>query len=168
VDGKKTIKFFEFDSGSISGSNFEYDYECKAWSSLGLKTYKVVCSDGSYRIFDPPVLSFPLTMGLGDTFKHTSTCDEYDSAGNFLYSSNFTIHLTLEKEEVITVKAGTFNCLKFSGWELDEGVESNLDIWLARKIGEVFRKYSDGSGGLIEKRGLISFTNGHFTYCPDD
>ena len=161
VDGIVTRKEWEFDSGELE--YYDYSYDCMAWTRQGLKIYKSVCSDGSYIMRTPPAICFPPFMRLGDTFEHTSTCTEYDPDGNVMDTWPWIIQLTLEGEEDITVKAGTFlRCLKFSVREYDEGRWEEFTIWLAPGIGDIkwVRDHED--------RELLTFTRGHKTYCPVD
>jgi hypothetical protein len=159
VRGKVTKKMWEFDSGELE--DHDYSYDCKAWTTKGLKLYKSVTSTGSYIIYDPPAVILPATMRVGGTFQFTSTRTSYDPSGIVKHTGPYTIELTLMGKEVITVRSGRYNCLKFSGSVLEAGDWADFTMWLASGIGEV-KKVLIGIG----ESELMSFTMGDNTYFP--
>ena len=159
VNGAVAHRLWEFDSGELEYA--DYWYECMAWTDEGLKTYKSVCSDGSYLMFDPPAMH-PASIRIGETFKHTCMVTEHNADGRVVGSWPYSRELTLEGEEDVEVMAGSFAaCLKFSGTEVDEGQTDQFTLWLAPGIGEVKRVFPGD-----EDRELISFTGRGITYCP--
>jgi len=164
VDGEVTDKLWEFDSGELEYGVI-YAYDCMAWTRDGLKLYKGVNSDGSYYTYDPPVIYLPRSIRLGETYTtNPSTRTDYNASGGVIGSTPFSMTLTLETEEDIQVHAGNFaDCLRLSGTEIDEGVESDLTLWLADGIGEVRRVFAGE-----EERELLSFTKKNTTYHPTD
>ena len=162
VDGEVADKRWEFDSGELEYGVISA-YECMAWTKDGLKLYKGVNSDGSYYTYDPPVIYLPRTISLGETYTtNASTRTDYNASGGVIGSAVFSMTLTLETEEDIQVHAGNFSdCLRLSGTENDEGVLSDLTLWLSDGIGEV-RRVFEGD----EERELISFTEKNTTYHP--
>jgi len=162
VNSVVTNKQWEFDSGELE--EYDYSYDCLAWTKEGLEMHKVFCSDGSYAMYDPPVVLLPHLIRIGESFTYNSTRIDYGADGNVLGSSPYRIELTLQGEEDVEVPAGTFTgCLRFSGREEDEGVEAELTLWLAPGIGDVKRVYTG-----FEDRELISFTRQGITRCPSD
>ena len=161
VDDVTANREYEFDSGELEYYN--YAYNCLAWTKEGLKTYKGVCSDGTYNLYDPPAIVLPRMIRIGEAFSSEGTRTYYDVDGNETDSWEYSIELTLEGVEDIEVPAGSFDgCLKFSGNEVDEGEEADLTLWLAPGIGEVKRELG------TEVRELISFTEHNTTYHPGD
>lgn len=135
---------FLFDSGEQA---LQYGYEDMKWTQNGLEVYRRgernLIGGGEFITYDPPLLRFPASMSIGETF----------TDGNYGWS------ITLEAAETVTVGIGTFtNCLKF-----EISYDSEIwNIWLARGIGVV--KNEQGS----EVGGLVSFTKGGTTYYPID
>ena len=135
---------FLFDSGEQA---LLYTYDDMKWSQKGLEVYRKVernlIPGGDSTIYDPPLVRFPASMSIGETFTDT----------------NYEWSITLEAAETVTVGIGTFtNCLKF---EISYDGET-WNIWLARGIGVV--KNEQG----LEVGGLVSFTKGGTTYYPID
>lgn len=162
VNGVLTHKQWEFDSGELAYCDYWYD--CTAWTEVGLKTYKGVCSDGSYITCDPPLIQYPTSIRIGETFTNSCTITEHDAAGNVVGSWPYSRELTLEAAENVEVLASNFaRCLKFSGTEEDEGDTAEFIIWLAPGIGEVKRVFPGDEG-----RELISLTGQGKTYSPAD
>jgi hypothetical protein len=162
IDDIVTHKMWEFDSGELE--DCDYWYECIAWTKEGLTEYKSVSSDGSYNISDPPLIWFPASIRLGETFKHSCEITEYDKYDRVVATWPYSIELTLERVEDIEVLAGNFTqCLRFFGTEVDEGQEAEIIYWLAPGVGEVKRAFPDD-----EERELIYFTNRGKTYYPAD
>lgn len=160
ADGVVTHKEWEFDSGELE--YYDYFYECMAWTKEGLRIYKTVASDGSHVTCSPPAIVLPASIRVGQTFRHSCTLTDRDSYGSAIGSWSYSMEMTLEGEEDITVKAGRFpGCLKFSGTEEDEGEVSRFSIWYAPGIGEV-RSLFHGT----ESRELISLTRRGKTYSP--
>jgi hypothetical protein len=159
INGTVTNKYWEFDSGELQ--DYEYAYNCMAWTAEGLKQYKSVASSGESATYSPPGIWVPYMMRIGDTFTHTTTRTEYNSSGQVVGTAPSTMTITLTAEEDVTGRLGTFtNCLKFSGVETDEGETSSFIVWLAPGIGEVI-SIADG-----EIRDLISLTDQGNTYVP--
>jgi len=162
INDAVTHKRWQFDSGELY--NRDYSYESLAWTKEGLKLYKIVYSDGSYSICDPPAIEAPVSIRIGETFKHSCTMTEYNAAGNIMNSSPYGRELTLDGVEDIEVLAGSFTqCLKLSGKFTEEENESQITIWLAPGIGPVKSIFSDN-----ENSELISLTSQGKTYCPAD
>ena len=160
VNGKVTKKIWEFDSGELAF--YDHSYDCKAWTTEGLKLYKSATSAGDYTIYDPPAVILPVTMRVGRTFQYTSTRTEYDPSGIVTSTGPFIIELTLMGKETITVRSGQYNCLKLSGREFDMQWW-DFTIWLAPGVGEVKRVYTG-----VEDRELLSFTREDTTRYPVD
>jgi hypothetical protein len=155
-----THKMWQFDSGELY--DHDYSYESLAWTQEGLKIYKLVCSDGSYLMYDPPSIRFPASIRIGETFRHSCEITQYDSSGHVVGSRPYGIELTFEGIEDVKVLAGSFaRCLKLSGKEVDEGHEAEIIYWLASGIGEVKRVFPDD-----EERELIYFTGRGKIYYP--
>lgn len=157
-----THKMWEFDSGELDWN--DYAYGCITWTKEGLTKYKSVRSDGSYTLIVPPLIRFPASIRLGDTFKHSCEITEYDQYDHIVATWPYSIELTLEGVEDVEVLAGSFTrCLKLSGTEVDEGQEAEIIYWLALGVGEVKRIFPDE-----EERELIYFTDQGKTYYPND
>jgi hypothetical protein len=162
INDAMTHKRWQFDSGELY--DHDYSYESLAWTKEGLNLYKIVYSDGSYSICDPPAIEAPVSIRIGETFKHSCTMTEYDAAGNLISSWPYGRELTLEGIENIEVLAGSFaQCLKLSGKFTEEESESQVTIWLAPGIGPVKSIFPDN-----EESELISLTSQGKTYCPAD
>jgi len=161
IDDIITYKMWEFDSGGLNW--YDYTYECIAWTKEGPVEYKSVSSDGSYAVIDPPVILFPASIHIGETFKHSCEVTEYDKYDRVAATLPYSRELTLDGIEDIEVLAGKFNrCLRFSGIETEEDMEEFI-IWLAPGVGEVKRVFPGD-----EERELISLTVRGKTYCPAD
>ena len=162
INDVMTHKMWEFDSGELEDCG--YWYECMAWTEEGLTTYKSVCSDGTCFICDPPLIRFPASIRIDETFKHSCEITEYDKYDRITAAWPYSIELTLERVEDIEVLAGNFTqCLWLSGTEIDEGQEAEIIYWLAPGVGEIKRVFPDE-----EERELIYFTERGKTYYPDD
>jgi hypothetical protein len=162
VGGEQTIKHWEFDSGELD-YGLIYAYDCMAWTREGLMIYKGVNSDGSYYIYNPPWLYLPRSIRMGETYTTNTIRTDYDTGGTPTGSVPFSMTLTLEAEEDMQVLAGNFSdCLRLSGTENEEGVISDVTLWLAYGMGEVKKEFED------EERELISFTDRGTTYHPTD
>jgi hypothetical protein len=161
VNNETAKRLWGFDSGNFEEGEPDYSYECMAWTKEGLKKYKRICSDGSYRIYDPPMIKFPHRIQAGETFSNTTNIIKYDDDGNRVESSTLNLKITLEGEEDVEILAGNFTkCLKFSGTESDEYSADNFTLWLANGIGEVKSTYAEFD------RELVSFTGEGKTFCP--
>jgi len=161
INDEATNKQWNFDSGNFQEGEPDYCYECTAWTPEGLKVYKRICSDGSYRIYDPPMIKLPRSIQVGKTFSNTTTITEYDAGGNPVESSTLSMNITLEGQEDVEILAGSFvKCLKLLIVEEDEGGQDEQTLWLANGIGEVKSTCDEFD------RELISYTGSGITYCP--
>ena len=162
INDTVTHKRWQFDSGELY--DHDYSYESLAWTQEGLKLYKIVYSNGSYSICDPPAIQAPVSIRIGETFKNSCTMTEYDAAGNIISSRPYGRELTLDGVEDIEVLAGSFTqCLKLSGKFTEEENESQVTICLAPGIGPVKSIFPNN-----EESELISLTIQGKTYCPSD
>jgi len=162
VNDEVTDRLWNFDSGNFEEGEPDYSYECMAWTTEGLKVYKRICSDGSYSMYDPPMIKLPRSIQVGDTFSNTTTITEYDADGNPVETSALNMKITLEGQEDVEILAGSFaKCLKFSGTESDEYSDDDFTLWLTNGIGEVKSTCAEFD------RELVSFTGSGITYSPD-
>ncbi|MBN2593027.1 MAG: hypothetical protein JXA81_05935 [Sedimentisphaerales bacterium] len=161
VGNEAADRLWNFDSGNFEEGEPDYSYECMAWTPEGLKVYKRICSDGSYSIYDPPMIKLPRSIQVGETLSNTTTITEYDADGNPIESSTLRMDITLEGQEDVEILAGSFaKCLMFSGTESDDFSDDEFTLWLATGIGEVKSTCADFD------RELVSYTASGITYCP--
>lgn len=154
---------FLFDSGEQVPS---YSYNDMNWSKSGLEVYRsgnnnLSAVSGGYTIYDPPLVRFPASMTIGETFTQTGIATEYDLNGIQQSQYSFSWTITLVGVENLQVYIGTVtNCLKFDV-TLSAGSENEQwTLWLASGIGEV-KSVEPGQVGQ-----LLSFTKGGMTYYP--
>jgi hypothetical protein len=157
----KIYRKFLFDSGEQEEF---YGYEDLKWSKSGLEVYRRgyrnLSGAGGYTLFDPPVIRFPASMLIGQTFTQNGTSTDFDLDGNQIGKSySFSWEITLQGVETVQVGIGTLaDCLRFE--IASEGEQYTL--WLARGIGVV--KSQEAEGG--DASGILSFTKGSRTYHP--
>ncbi|MEK6563862.1 MAG: hypothetical protein AABZ65_02400 [Candidatus Omnitrophota bacterium] len=137
ISGTNTVKLY-------SGLNsIDYEYECFAFDSEGVKKYKTVdMEDENYRIFDPPNIEVPGNIEIGGSVNYSTNLviSAFDNKkiGDF----RVNVQIKLVSAEDVAVPAGKFSdCLKFSldvDWANTEshGKENRI-FWLARGVGKV-------------------------------
>ena len=138
VDGVETMKF----KGKMYLIPIR-GYDCLAVDSEGIKWYRTYNPNGTFRIYDPPMIMYPAQLDLGDVHQSSWSYTDYDKDENILVTGTGSGETSIELVENVTVRAGTFeDCLKISDsmteQSSDGGIrEINSTVWLARNVWQV-------------------------------
>ena len=138
VDGVQTTKYTM--TGLTQDTYYDYYY---AKDSEGLKEYKFHNSFDTYNIYDPPRMTFPNDLDVGETFEGLNSYSSFSSEDDSLLSTTEGTHTVhLETLEDISVPAGPFkDCLKFNVLTYQQtgelSAQTDAKIWYAYGVGMV-------------------------------
>jgi hypothetical protein len=137
VNGMQTIKM-----GGVPPND---DYFCWRMDLQGLKLCKLYLSmTKRYRIFEPPLVTFPSIFNVGDVYERSSSVSIHSDDDDIVVerlAGDTT--LTFKSVEDVTVPAGTFeDCPKISllgNYDKESGgtYESFYTTWYAKGVGMV-------------------------------
>lgn len=136
VDGREVIKV---DLPDLNEMAYFYISEGE-----GVKVYKYINDDGSYKINDTRGLKFPFDLDAARDYDNTHSYKKYDKDGNLLYEAIDKATIQFVGREDVEVPAGKFtDCLKFNcifRWEAEDGKshgEQACTSWFAYGTGKV-------------------------------
>lgn len=127
----------------------------------GVKIYKEVDADGSYRIYEDPSIILPFDLEKAKGLKNEASYSAYDQKGSLEYKAVSSEEIWFKgRVEVITL-AGTFeDCLRLFRvvkWKRANGSfgEDRIETWLAKDVGRVKMIVTD-TESVIEDGKLVS------------